>query len=370
MSTEALYVHIPFCDHICGYCDFTRFNYARMISDQFMIRLLQQINALPGNLKTIYVGGGTPTSLQDDQLEALLQALKPKLALDYEWTFEGNPENLTYDKVKLLYDYGVNRMSLGVQTTHDDLLEKIGRHHKFYDVKKGVDLLREVGIANISLDLMYGLPGQTLESFESSMRDVIELKPDHVSIYALTVEPNSLFGRKGIKPVPVEVETEMFLSCINIMESAGYEQYEISNFSLPGSRSEHNQVYWRYEDFYALGPGSSLKVDHQRKTWTKKLGEYLQKDAYAESIDLTLEDEMFEFIMMGLRLRDGIEFERFESRFGKSMFEVFRDAIEQGVQKELLIVEENRLVTTFAGFVMLDDVLIPFMDILPEDDMN
>ncbi|WP_323610749.1 radical SAM family heme chaperone HemW [Erysipelothrix enhydrae] len=364
MSTKALYVHIPFCDHICGYCDFTRFHYARQISDQFMIRLIQQINALPGDLKTIYVGGGTPTSLENDQLEALLKALKPKLADEYEWTFEGNPENLTEENVQMLHDYGVNRMSLGVQTTHDDLLEKIGRHHKFYDVEVGVKLLRKIGIENISLDLMYGLPGQSLASFESSMRDVIALKPDHVSIYALTVEPNSLFGRRGIQPVPIELETEMFLSCIQLMESAGYEQYEISNFALPGSRSQHNQVYWRYEDFYALGPGSSLKHNHQRKTWTTKLGMYLKEDTYHEVIDLTLEDEMFEFMMMGLRLKDGVAYSRFQERFGVELDAVFADAISEGVSRKLLYKSDDVLKTTFEGFVMLDDTLLPFMSIL------
>ncbi len=364
MSTKALYVHIPFCDHICGYCDFTRFKYGRKISDNFMIRLIQQINALPNGLETIYVGGGTPTSLENDQLEALLQALKPHLAENYEWTFEGNPENLTLENVQMLHDYGVNRMSLGVQTTNDTLLEAIGRHHKFYDVEKGLNFLRQVGIKNVSLDLMYGLPGQTIESFKESMKDVIALNPDHVSIYALTVEPNSLFGRRGVKQVPIELETEMFLLCMEIMKEAGFEQYEISNFAKPGARSRHNQVYWRYEDFYALGPGSSMKVDGYRRTWSVRLAEYLQKDAYKEEIVLTREDEYFEFMMMGLRMRDGVTFARFESRFGISMFDIFKDAIDQGVSEALLTVEDDRIVTTDNGFIMLDDVLLPFMDIL------
>lgn len=366
MNTKAVYIHIPFCDHICGYCDFTRFKYGRVISDDFMVRLIGQINRLPNNLETVYVGGGTPTSLETDQLEALLKAIKPHLGLDYEWTFEGNPENLTTDKVQLLYDYGVNRMSLGVQTTDDDLLEKIGRHHKFYDVGKGVSLLREIGINNISLDLMYGLPNQTLDSFIQSMKDVIDLKPDHVSIYALTVEPNSLFGRKGVKPVPIEVETEMFLKCIDLMTENGYDHYEISNFSLPGKRSRHNQVYWRYENFYALGPGSSMKMDNVRRTWTKRLGEYLQKDAFSEEIILSNEDMMFEFVMMGLRIREGITHDRFLGVFGKTMESVFKEAIEIGVKRNLLIKDEIGIRTTFEGYVMLDDVLLPFMDILPE----
>lgn len=362
MHPKAVYIHIPFCDHICGYCDFTRFKYGRVISDAFMLKLISQINELPNNLDTIYVGGGTPTSLETDQLEGLLQALYPHLAKGGEFTFEGNPENLTQDKVMMLVKYGVNRMSLGVQTTDDDLLEKIGRHHKFYDVGKGVALLRECGIDNISLDLMYGLPNQTLESFVTSMNDVIQLKPNHVSIYALTVEPNSMFGKKGIQPVSIDVETEMFLACIELMVANGFDHYEISNFAKPGYKSRHNQVYWRYEDFYALGPGSSLKVNNQRKTWTRNLSQYMRENAFDEVIDLSLEDAMFEFVMMGLRMREGISFERFQSRFNLSMMEVYQEAIQEAKDAKLLAVYEDRICATDVGFVMLDDILLKFMD--------
>ncbi|HKM23268.1 MAG TPA: radical SAM family heme chaperone HemW [Erysipelothrix sp.] len=358
---KALYVHIPFCDHICGYCGFTKFNYDRNISDRFLIRLISQINQLEGDLTTIYVGGGTPTSLHDDQLEALLQALVPKLADEFEFTFEGNPENITAEKVQLLHSYGVNRMSLGVQTSDDNLLEELGRHHKFYDVEKGVRLLRENGIENVSLDLMYGLPNQSLESFIQSMDDVVQLKPNHLSIYALTVEPNSLYGRQGVKQVSSDLETEMYLKCIELMESYGYDHYEISNFALEGCKSLHNQVYWHYEDFHALGPGASMKVNHQRKTWTSTLGKYLRGDEFDEVIDLTLDDEMFEFVMMGLRLKEGITNKRFKEHFNKGLFEVFGQAIENNIKAERLVLIDDGITTTFEGFIMLDDVLLEFM---------
>lgn len=362
MTTEALYVHIPFCDHICGYCAFTKFNYERAISDSFMIRLIHQIYKLDGQFSTIYVGGGTPTSLEDDQLEGLLQVLSEKLAEGAEFTFEANPENLNPEKVGLLKKYGVNRVSLGVQTTDDDLLVKIGRHHKFYDVSAGVELLRKFGIDNISLDLIYGLPGQSLESFIQSMKDVVTLSPDHVSIYALTVEPESLFGRKGIKQVSVELETDMYLACIDLMKKSGYDHYEISNFAKKNKRSRHNQVYWKYENFHALGPGSSMKIDNVRKTWTKQLGQYIQEDAYSEIIELDFEEQMFEFIMMGLRLREGIEAKRFYERFNQSLFDVYPLAIEKSIQEGLLIAMNDRIYASDNGFIMLDDILLNFMD--------
>lgn len=362
MNTEALYVHIPFCDHICGYCAFTKFNYERAISDSFMIRLIQQIYNLKGLYKTIYVGGGTPTSLEDDQLEGLLQVLREKLQEGGEFTFEANPENLNHEKVSLLKQYGVNRMSLGVQTTDDDLLVKIGRHHKFYDVGSGVKILRDYGIHNISLDLIYGLPGQSLKSFIQSMKDVVALNPEHISIYALTVEPESLFGRQGIKPVSIELETEMYLACIDLMKDSGYEHYEISNFAKKGKRSQHNQVYWKYENFDALGPGSSMKHDRIRKTWTKQLGQYIQEEAYSEVVELDKEEAMFEFVMMGLRLKEGIKTSRFYDRFNVSIFDVYQDAIKLSQKQGLLCVDDDKIYASKDGFIMLDDILLNFMD--------
>ena len=362
MSTKSLYVHIPFCDHICGYCDFTRFMYAKGISDSYLIRLISQINELPKGLKTIYVGGGTPTALQPEQLEALLQSLKPKLGDDYEFTFEANPESLTEDKVNMLVKYGVNRLSLGLQATQDMLLARIGRHHNFEDVKRAIALIKKCGIINFSLDLMYGLPSQTLDMFKESIAEVIKLEPNHVSIYALILEPHSLFGKQNIKPVTIDEETDMYLSCIDLMQQAGYEHYEISNFAKEGYRSKHNQVYWRYEDFYALGPGASMKVNHQRKTWTRELRTYLREDAFDEVIDLEIKDEMFEFIMMGLRIREGITFERFYQRFNTPMSSVFKEAIQKARQEGLLEVTDLRIKATDTGFIMLDDILLHFMD--------
>lgn len=336
--------------------------YAKGISDSYLMRLISQINDLPKGLKTIYVGGGTPTSLQPDQLESLLQSLQPKLADEYEFTFEANPESLTEDKVNMLVRYGVNRMSLGLQATQDMLLARIGRHHNFEDVKKAVALIKKCGIKNFSLDLMYGLPSQTLDMFKESITEVIKLNPNHVSIYALILEPHSLFGKQHIKPVSIDEETDMYLTCIEMMREAGYDHYEISNFARDGYRSEHNQVYWRYEDFYALGPGSSMKVNHQRKTWTRELRTYLREDAFDEVLDLELVDEMFEFIMMGLRIREGITFDRFYQRFNIPMQTIFNDAIQKSSKEGLLEVSDSYIKATDKGFIMLDDILLHFMD--------
>ncbi len=360
MNTKSVYIHIPFCDHICGYCSFTKYKYNRFISDDFILRLISQINELPYGLETIYVGGGTPTSLETDQLEGILQAMQPHLSEGGEFTFEANPDNLSEDKVKMLLKYGVNRMSLGVQTTDDDLLEKIGRHHKFYDVSAAMKMLRDNGLNNVSLDLIYGLPSQTLESFISSMQDIVDLKPNHISIYALTVDEGTAFHKAGIKQVSNELETEMYLNCIEMMKKNGYEHYEISNFSKPGYQSRHNKVYWQYKNYYALGPGSSLKIDNIRKTWTSNLRRYLREDTFSEVLHLTKEESMFEFIMMGLRLREGISFERFYEVFEVDFREYYKDAIERS--KALISLSDTHIKATDDGFIMLDDILLEFMD--------
>lgn len=362
MITEALYVHIPFCDHICGYCAFNRFLYNRTLSDDFMQRIVSQIDALENSYKTIYVGGGTPTSLQSDQLEILLQALKPKLQDDYEWTFEANPENLTEDKILLLKKYGVNRMSLGVQTSKDDLLEKIGRPHKFYDAKEAVKLLKKHGLDNFSLDLIYGLPGQSIESFQESMCDVIALGPKHIAIYALTIDKGSEFERRGVKAAPLDVETKMYQLCIETMEQAGYEHYEVSNFALPGYRSQHNQVYWRYENYDALGPGASMKHDRVRKTWTRFLTKYNEQDAFDEILHLSPEEERFEFMMMGLRMKDGISHDRFEKRFHQNFYEAYPQVLKKKIEEGYLEDDGKRIYATEKGLFFLDNVLLEFMD--------
>lgn len=362
MNTEALYVHIPFCDHICGYCAFNRFLYNRKLSDEFMTRLLTQIENLPNTYKTIYVGGGTPTSLHTDQLEPLLIALKAKLQADYEWTFEANPENLSEDKVLLLKKYGVNRMSLGVQTSQDDLLEKIGRPHKFYEAQEAVALLKKHGLDNFSLDLIYGLPTQSIEDFAQSMQDIVALEPKHIAIYALTIDKGSEFERQGVKAAPLEIETQMYQLCIETMEKAGYEHYEVSNFAKPGYRSQHNQVYWRYENYDALGPGASMKHDKVRKTWTRYLTKYNEQDAFDEILNLDDKNEMFEFMMMGLRVKEGIPHKRFESRFKKTFYEAYPNIIEPLLDEGYLIDNGEALSASDKGLFFLDDVLLKFMD--------
>lgn len=362
MNTKSLYVHIPFCDHICGYCDFNRFLYNRNASDKFLIKLLMDINALEGKFQTIYVGGGTPTSLMDDQLESLLEALSLKLDTNYEWTFEANPENITIEKAMLLKKYGVNRMSLGVQSSDPQILMDIGRHHTFYDVENAVKLIRQVGINNISLDLIYGLPGQSVENYQYSLEDVLSLEPDHISVYALILEPNSLFGKENIKTVSIDVETQMYIQSIETLQKYGYEHYEISNFARNKRYSNHNLAYWHYDNYEAIGPGASKKIDDTRKTVSRSMVKYLREDAYDEILVLDIEDQMFEFIMMGLRLKEGITFDRFYKYFEVDLTIKFKDAISKAVSEKLLIVEEDRIKASDEGFIMLDNILLHFMD--------
>lgn len=366
MNTKptSLYCHIPFCDHICAYCGFTRFLYQDKLADQYCDKLIQQIAELPAGLKTIYVGGGTPTSLTPEQLDRLFSALAFKLdrCSDYEFTVEGNPESIAEERIAVLAKHGVNRMSMGVQCAQDPFLAQIGRNHTFKDVIIAAEILKKHGISNYSMDLMYGFPEQTLAELVESMDAILRLDPNHISLYSLTIEDNSLFGKRGVEPVDSDMETAMYLKAIEYLETNGYQHYEISNFAKPGFQSKHNKVYWHYQPYYALGVGASRMINHRRQTYTKDIRKYMKEDVFSEDIMLSKDDEMFEFIMMGLRLKEGISKREFLNRFNVSIHDVYNDALLQCKEKHLLIEAEDVITTTFEGFIMLFDTLLYFME--------
>ncbi|NLW28861.1 MAG: radical SAM family heme chaperone HemW [Erysipelothrix sp.] len=263
---KSLYIHIPFCDDICGYCDFVRVGYNDKLSDLYLVELRKDLLSLSTQYKTIYLGGGTPSSLSVQQFSFLLESMNHLVGLVDEFTIEVNPDSLTIEKAKLYQQAGINRVSLGVQTTNNQLLKKIGRTHTFEDVKKSIELLKFVGISNISMDLIYGLPTQKLDDLESDLNKLLSLSPTHLSLYSLTIEPNSQFSRAGIKEVSSELETEMYLLIQEKLIKHGFIHYEISNYCLLGYESIHNLSYWKYDDYLGIGVGASSKVNHRRFT--------------------------------------------------------------------------------------------------------
>lgn len=320
MMSNHLYIHIPFCQHICAYCDFCRIGYSKKMADDYLPVLFKEINDLGiNNFDTVYLGGGTPSALSIEQLNQLFSFLKKYIKEDTEYTMEVNPETVDEEKVKVIRGGGINRVSLGVQVTQENLLKTIFRKHTYNDVKSVIGLFNNVGITNITIDLMYGIPGQTLADFEESIDEITKLPIKHISLYSLTIEPNSYFGKRGIKALDEETDATMYYEAIRLLSNKGFTHYEISNFALDENYySRHNMSYWNYNDFYGVGVSASSKVGNKRYTNTFSLrtyiNEYIDK---REVINLSDEDVKFEYTMMNLRLKKGLDLNQYKQLFNE-----------------------------------------------------
>lgn len=358
-----LYVHIPFCRHICSYCGFCRVVFNEDNADKYLVELEKELKSYAmSDLATIYIGGGTPSSLSVLQLEQLFQILKPYSNHCEEYTIEINPETLTEEKVALLKKYSINRVSLGLQAYQDKLLQKLNRFHTYEMVKDCISLLKSYGINNITVDLMYALPTQSMEDWKETLNKTLELNVNHISLYSLTIEENSMFGKQGIQALPQEIEEEMYLYAIQFLEENDFIHYEISNFSKKGSESKHNLAYWNYQDFVGVGLGASGKVNHLRYTNTSSMADYLTGKRYEEEISLTKEDEMFEYIMMNLRKKIGFSTIDFKQKFGEEFQSVYSDIINRLLEEKKLNRIDDRVFVPAEYLPILNSILIEFME--------
>lgn len=355
-----LYLHVPFCTSICYYCDFCHRLYDQKIVSKWLACVKEELDSyhIKDNLETIYVGGGTPSSLSLDELRTLLEYLKPYSHNVVEYTFEANPESLDNDKIKLLSEYHVNRISMGLQAIQDKLLKMMNRKHSFDDVKRAVDNLKALGIDNISLDLMYSLPNQSLDDFKDSLQAVIDLNIPHISLYSLTIEENSAFKKMGYHSLDDEIEADMYEMAVKYLGEKGYIQYEISNFAKNEKYSKHNLGYWRYDDFFGISLGASGKLHHQRYDNTSSFKDYFNHSYKANVIDLSLKDEMFEEIMMSLRTLEGLDLKRFKERYKHDFLEIYKKPYEKHLND---ITIENDFLKV-KNLELLNSLLVDFLD--------
>ncbi len=323
------YVHIPFCTQICYYCDFSKVFIKNQPVDSYLEHLLEEFRSYDiQKLRTLYIGGGTPTALSAPQLEVLLDGLTKNLDLSVleELTIEANPGDLNADKIAVLKNSAVNRVSLGVQTFDDKMLKKIGRSHLEKDIYENIDRLKLAGFDNISIDLIYALPGQTMDQVKENVAKAISLDIPHMSLYSLILENHTVFMnrmRRGKLPLPKEeLEAEMFEYIIAELERAGFEHYEISNFSKPGFESRHNLMYWDNAEYYGIGAGASGYVDGVRYKNHGPIRHYLSAveagDARITEERLSQKEQMEEEMFLGLRKKSGVSMARFEEKFGRS----------------------------------------------------
>ncbi len=353
---EALYVHIPFCRSICAYCDFPKVLYRQSWAESYLSALFAELSAYKiGKVETIYVGGGTPSALPRPLLKELLGKLSPLLKEGGEFTFEANPESLNEEKIALLRENKVNRVSLGVESSKAKYLSLMGRKHTFEEAREAIALLRAHGISNINVDWIYALPGETIEELKEEAKAFLSLGVPHISAYTLILEDGSLFKAKGFLEASEDEQGEQYEEVLSLLREKGYRRYEVSNFALPGFESKHNLTYWKDEEYYGLGLGASGYLDGIRYTNTRSLSSYIKGKGLREKEERSGEEE---FLLCNLRLEEGFALSSFEERFHKDFRLAYKKPLEKLVDDGFLLEKESRIVPTDKGIECLDYVLL------------
>ncbi|MFU2164141.1 radical SAM family heme chaperone HemW [Streptococcus pluranimalium] len=367
------YVHIPFCTQICYYCDFSKVFIQNQPVDDYLKALIREFEYYEiKDLKTLYIGGGTPTAITAQQLDYLLTSLEKNINLTMleEFTIEANPGDLTPEKIAVLKDSAVNRVSLGVQTFFDKQLKQIGRSHNEAQIYESIDALKAAGLTNISIDLIYALPNQTMAQVEENVRKALALDIPHLSLYSLILEDHTVFmnkQRRGRLHLPNEdIEADMFTYIIDELEKHGFEHYEISNFTKPGFESRHNLMYWDNVEYYGVGAGASGYLNGIRYRNRGPIQHYLKAIAQeghsrlGEDI-LTKDQMMEEEFFLGLRKKSGISISHFEAKFGLPFEERYGHIVQELVEDGLLKQEADRIRMTKKGLFLGDTVAEKFI---------
>lgn len=375
-TKASAYIHIPFCEHICYYCDFNKVFLEGQPVDEYIEALLKEARLSLSEhpiekMETLYIGGGTPTSLNAAQLDRLFGGLREILPYENgEFTVEANPGDLSAEKLDVMRNYGVNRISMGVQTFDDRLLKKIGRKHNAQDVHDTIQLLEKKDFRNVTIDLIYALPGQSLESFRDTVERALALDLPHYALYSLILENQTMFMnwvRRGKMHLPEqEVEAQMYAETIEAMEKAGRMQYEISNFAKPGFESKHNLVYWNNQNYFGIGAGASGYLENRRYKNRGPIQHYLKslnddRLPILEEEYLSEREQIEEEMFLGLRKILGVEKAVFEARFKQSIMDVYGDVLEKLKQQKLIIETDTSIHLTKAGLFRGNDVFEEFL---------
>ena len=373
MKEISLYIHIPFCKQKCLYCDFPSYSGKEMLMNEYIDALNKEIlhKAEKYIINSIFIGGGTPSYLNDSNLQSLLETLnKLNLKQNLEFTVECNPGTLSKSNLDTMRKYNVNRISMGLQSTKNSILKEIGRIHSFEEFKNNYFIAREIGFDNINVDLMFGLPNQTIEDWKESLEEIAKLEPDHISAYSLIIEEGThfykLYEKEKLNLPDEDIERLMYLYTKDILSKYEYHQYEISNFAKIGKECFHNKVYWKCNEYLGLGVSSSSFIDEKRIKNIDDIEQYIENINKDESVieeihENNINDQMEEFIFMGLRMIDGIKINEFKKRFNKDIYEVYGDIIEKNIKKELLICNSDKLFLSSRGMEISNYVMSDFI---------
>ncbi|WMM23515.1 radical SAM family heme chaperone HemW [Tissierella sp. MB52-C2] len=377
MKEISLYIHIPFCISKCYYCDFTSFAYENDKIHDYINSVLIELELYREKLKnytikTIFIGGGTPSSIDGKYIYEILKFIYKNFNTTglMETTIEVNPGTLSKEKVRLYKESGINRVSMGVQTLDNNLLKSIGRIHKAEDFYKSYKLLEEVGIENINVDLIFGLPNQTIENVIDSLYKVVQVGVKHISYYGLILEENTklydLYNEGKLTLPDEDTEREMYHKITEYLINHGYNHYEISNYCLPGYECKHNLVYWDVNSYLGLGLNSHSYMESKRFFNTSNINNYIKKlnekvlPIYGEEI-IDQETEIEEFCILGLRKIKGIDKLEFERRFKRKIENLYGDIISKHVDNNLIVNEKDYIKLTKKGLDLSNLVEIDFL---------
>jgi oxygen-independent coproporphyrinogen-3 oxidase len=377
MEPIGLYLHIPYCLHKCGYCDFNSHNINEAEMASYVQALLLEMkhaakDAKDRRVDTIFFGGGTPTTLPFADLARILKACRQQFQVDpeAEVTCEANPATIPQTDLKQLREAGFNRLSIGVQSFDPDELKRLERVHSVNEVYLTVERARKAGFDNLSLDLMFGLPDQSIERWQNNLQQALDLQPDHISAYNLTIEPDTVFYKQQsqgqlIMP-PDDFQRELFEIAIDSLTGAGYEHYEISNYAKPGKQCRHNLNYWVDGEYLGLGAGASSFFNGERYKNINLPARYIAQTNESETAVESREtpdrrQRMGEAIMLGLRLREGLNLTTFENQFGITFQEAFGETVERLEKMELMELRNDRAALTREGLFLADSVIVEFI---------
>ena len=377
-----LYIHIPFCVKKCDYCDFLSFPAEEKMQEDYVEALLKELVFYGTKYKdrritTIFIGGGTPSWLRADLILKIMETVRENFSVDRdaEITIECNPGTVTDHKFEVYKETGINRLSIGLQSAHNEELKRLGRIHTYEQFLKTYDMARKHGFSNVNIDLMSCLPGQTSLTFADTLKKVIQLKPEHISAYSLIIEEGTPFYQKyeedairQEKGEPTqflpseEEEYQTTKMTQRILKEAGYHWYEISNFAKPGYECRHNIGYWKRADYLGVGIGAASLIDNVRYSNTRDIYQYLKESSRHETAEkVPREEQMEEFMFLGLRMPEGISRTEFEQNFHTTIEAVYGDVLRRLQQEEMLIKKEGRILLTEKGMDLNNYVIGQFV---------
>ena len=381
-----IYIHIPFCKQKCYYCDFVSFSNKEEYIEKYVETLKREIDSYDlsnYNITTIYIGGGTPSRIPSEKIQEILEKIRQKILKNQtkweniEITIELNPGTVDEEKIKKYKKIGINRLSIGLQSTNNKLLKEIGRIHTFEDFKDTYNTVKKVGFENINVDLMIGLPNQTISDVKDSLNEIIKLNPTHVSVYSLIVEENTkmekLINNKELQLPDEELERQMYWYVKNTLELNGYNHYEISNFAKKGKESKHNLNCWEQKEYIGLGLAAYSYLNGVRYGNTSDIEKYINVQDFLNRSELeesgirivdevqSLEDKRKEYMLLGLRKIDGVSIQKFKEKFVENPIFLFRKELEKLVNEELIAIDGDCIRLTNKGLDLANIVWEEFV---------